>query len=166
MKIRNMFNKPLIVALVVTAMMAIGAHRTSGQVERLTGEAHYLVGFVPGQTLRLSVFNSLAPSSTPVIAQAYVYDSTGRLLAQTQPTTIKGGQFHSFDFKREALLAAGEAGTGRLQVRGGIRISVGDLPDTNLPASFPFSLEVMDTAGGTPTGSYYTGTVSVSGDGF
>ena len=164
MKIRNLFNKPLMVAIVVIAMAAIGAQRTSGQVEHLTGEAHYLMGFVPGQTLRLSVFNSLAQGGSPVIAQAYVYDSTGRLLAQTQPTTIAAGQFHSFDFKREALAAAGEAGTGRLQVRGGIRISVADLPDTNLPASFPFSLEVMDSAGGTSTGSYYTGTVSVSGD--
>ena len=75
-----------------------------------------------------------------------------RLLGQGE-VALAPGQSHSFDFKRADLPAAGEPGTGRLQVRSAIqrrffpgivsRISAGTVD------RFPGALELVDQGTGT-----------------
>src|SRR5262245_5787570 len=124
MKIRNRITKLITLAMAIAAMAVIGSSWTTGRTAAQTNPAPSSlatppVGFVPGQTLRFSVFNPNAPEpgSQPVSAQISVYDATGRLLAQTVPTAILPGHFLICDFKREDLQVAGEPGTGRLEVR-------------------------------------------------
>ncbi len=166
MNIRNTTTKLVTLAIVVAAIAAVGAHRTAGQATNPTGHYHCIIGFAPGQTLRFSLFNPKEQGSEPVRASAYIYDSTGRLITKTEETAIAPGQFHSFDFNRDMLSTGGEPGTGRLQVRGVIQVSFSDGSVRTVRASFPVSIEVIDnTSGQTTGGDYYTGSVTVSGDG-
>ena len=60
---------------------------------------------------------------------------------------------------------AGEEGTGLLQVRGGIQVALMD--GSVRPVRLSVSMERVDNrTGGTNTGTYFTGTVTVSDDGF
>jgi hypothetical protein len=82
-----------------------------------------LIGFVPGQTLRISLFNSPASGAgagsqpTPVHGHIKVFSRDNILLAQSAELVIPPSEFRSFDFNRAALNLPGEPGTGRLQVR-------------------------------------------------
>lgn len=125
------------------------------------------IGFIPGQMLRYSVFNPNEDGSQPVQVQAYTYDSYGNLLSQTAPVKLEPGQGHIIVIDRYDLPAAGDMKTKRLQVRTGIQVVLmdGSVRHVNLPVS----MELVDkTTGTTMDGNYvyYTGTVSVSGDGF
>jgi hypothetical protein len=123
------------------------------------------IGFIPGQSLRYTFYNQNDPGSQPVRVRAYIYDATGRLLTQTDPVELRPGQARTIEIKREDLRIAGEEIMGRLQVRAGYQVAVMDssLRNVNIPAW----LEIVDTATGTTQGgSYYTGTVTVSSDGF
>lgn len=73
------------------------------------------MGLAPGQTLRAAISN-VAGGET-IRASAVLLDAQGRVLAQSVQASIGPGAFRSFDFPREALAAAGEPTTGRLQVR-------------------------------------------------
>src|SRR5688572_26436960 len=78
------------------------------------------VGFVPGQTLRVSVFNGDDESDrggSSVGGHVKVFNGSNVLLAQTAPVDIAPGEFHSFDIDRASISQAGELRTGRLQVR-------------------------------------------------
>jgi hypothetical protein len=119
------------------------------------------IGLIPGQSLRYTFYNQNDPGSQPVRVRAYIYDATGRLLTQTDPVELQPGQARSVEIKRDDLRVAGE----RLQVRAGFQVAVmdGSLRNVNIPVW----LELVDTATGTTQGgSYYTGTVTVSSDGF
>ncbi|HEY0763920.1 MAG TPA: hypothetical protein VGD61_16210 [Pyrinomonadaceae bacterium] len=123
------------------------------------------ISLIPGQSLRYTFYNQNDPSSQPVRVRAYIYDATGRLLTQTDPVELRPGQAHTVEIKRDDLRVASEEAMGRLQVRAGFQVAVmdGSLRNVNIPAW----LELVDTATGTTQGgSYYTGTVTVSSDGF
>lgn len=123
------------------------------------------IGFIPGQSLRYTFFNPDEEGSQPVRVQASIYDSYGNLLTQTDSVELRPGQSHTFDIKRDDLLVAGEEKTGRLQARGGIQVVSTD--GSTRPVKLHVSLEHVDRSGSSSSGgSYYTGTVSVSGDGF
>jgi len=81
----------------------------------------YLMGIVPGQTLRVTLFNPPAseaePSGQPSSGHVKVFDGRGNLLAQSSKLAIPPGEFRSFDFDRAALHVSGEQGTNRAQVR-------------------------------------------------
>lgn len=104
------------------------------------------VGLVYGQALRVNVFNPLAPPSPGEDGRQYqmlcavtLFDADGRVLAHSDEITLAPEQFHSFNFNRSDLTSAGEAGTGRLQVRSevrrrfvpgfapGVRVALGDV---------------------------------------
>ena len=74
------------------------------------------VGLAPGQKLRLTLFN---PTGEPVSAQAQVHHSGGIIVGMGDGSVrfIGGDTFHSFDLNRSDILASGEEGTGRLQLR-------------------------------------------------
>lgn len=176
MKISNTITKLLTIATGVTAMAFIGfiwmaEQAAAGQSALGDGSVRFIsssIGLVSGQTLRISVVNPNAPErgGEPVRAQTCIYDSTGRLIAKTEETSIPAGQFRSFDFNRDDLPLSGEAGTGRLQLRGVVQVSFSDGSVRTLSKSFPVSMEVIDNrSGSTNGGDYYTGTVTVSSDG-
>jgi hypothetical protein len=118
----------------------------------------YLIGIVPGQMLRFSVFNPPTSISgeqrEPLHGHVKVFDKGGVLIAQSAEMVIPPGEFRFVDFKREDLPLLGEAGTGRLQGRGKIVLWVRDA--TQDPARFALvSVELVDQGTGT-TGASVT----------
>lgn len=77
------------------------------------------VGLAPGQSLRFTLFN---PDGAPVRAQVKLHH-TGGVLVALGDGSVRSGAFHSFDFKRSDILLPGEAGTGRIQLRGSVRLT-------------------------------------------
>jgi hypothetical protein len=115
-------------------------------------------GLVPEQTARLSVSNLNAEAgSQPVRVQAYTYDMHGNLLSQTAPAELPAGQSCILDVDRAALPAAGEPGTGRLQVLVRVQLWSADGSVRILPESYAVSLEVFDNRSGKAT--YQTGSI-------
>jgi hypothetical protein len=80
-----------------------------------------IMGIVPGQTLRVTLFNppssESGTQSEPVGGHVKVFDGSGNLIAQSPEQVIPPGKFRSFDFNRNALPLAGEPGTNRAHVR-------------------------------------------------
>ncbi|MGI8997977.1 MAG: hypothetical protein ACR2GW_15045 [Pyrinomonadaceae bacterium] len=107
-----------------------------------------LIGMVPGQTLRLSLFNPPSSGSEtqrhPISAHVKVFDYGGNLLAQSPELVIPPSEFRSFNFSRAALPPAGEPGTGRLQVR--VRLELSGNPRAT--ALLAPSLEIIDDSTG------------------
>jgi len=123
------------------------------------------IGIIPGQSLRYTFYNQNDPGTQPVRARAYVYDAAGRLLAQTDPVELQPGQARTVEIKCDDLRVAGEEVMKRLQVRAGFQVALMDGPARNV--NIPVWLELVDTATGTTQGGeYYTGSVTVSSDGF
>jgi hypothetical protein len=122
------------------------------------------MGFLPGQRLSYSFFNPNEEGSQPVRVQAYIYDSSNRLMTQ-RSVELRPGQFHTFNINRDDLRLAGEEGTGLLQVRA--EIQVASMDDSGRPVKLSVSMERVDNRTGvTNAGTYFTGTVTVSDDGF
>lgn len=110
------------------------------------------IGFVPGQTLRVSGLNPLEPPAPGedgerLNAQFAVtlLLSDGRVIAQSDEITVEPGQSHIFDFKRVDLPLAGESG-GRLQVHAKVIWT-----KLRLTADFPSAVELVDDATGKTT---------------
>ena len=80
-----------------------------------------IMGIVPGQTLRVTLFNppssESGTQSEPVGGHVKVFDWGGNLIAQSPEQVILPGKLRSFDFNRGALPLAGEPGTNRAHVR-------------------------------------------------
>jgi hypothetical protein len=80
-----------------------------------------MMGVVPGQTLRVTLFNPPSSESEaqsePVGGHVKVFDRSGNLIAQSAELAIPPGEFRSFDFNRFALSLPGEPGTNRANVR-------------------------------------------------
>ena len=122
------------------------------------------ISFMPGERLSYTFFNPNEEGSQPVRVHAYVYDATGRLLAQTDPVELRPGECYTSNINRDDLRVAGEEGTGRLPV--GIGIQVASMDGSARNVNLHVSMERVDNRTGiSSAGSYYTGTVSVSGDG-
>lgn len=94
----------------------------------------------------------------------YGYDGMGRLVSQTDPVQLQPGEFYIANIKREDLRVPGEELTGRLPVS--TVIQVVSLDGSTRPVNIHVSMERVDRTGSSSAGEYYTGTVSVSGDGF
>lgn len=123
------------------------------------------ISFRPGERLSYTICNPDEEGSQPVSAHTYTYDATGRLLSQTNPVVLLPGQCSTSNINRDDLSVAGEEKTGRLQVGTGVQVLLMD--GSVRPIKFSVSRERVDNrTGSTSGGSYYTGTVSVSGDGF
>jgi hypothetical protein len=80
-----------------------------------------IVGIVPGQTLRVTLFNPPSSESEaqsePVGAHVKVFDGSGNPIAQSPELAIPPGEFRYFNFNRYALSLPGEPGTNRAQAR-------------------------------------------------
>ena len=123
------------------------------------------IGFIPGQRLSYTFSNPNEEGSQPVRVQAYIYDATGRLLTQTDPVELLPGESYTANINRDDLHVAGEEKTGRLQVRAGIQAVLMD--GSVRPFKLSVSMEVVENRTGvTKGGPYFTGSVTVSDDGF
>jgi hypothetical protein len=96
-----------------------------GGTDVLTGASgrDWLMGIVPGQTLRVTIFNppSLEKGSPAKhsVANGHVkiFSGVGTEINQSDVVAIQPGEFRSFDFDHDALASPGEPGTNRKQVR-------------------------------------------------
>ncbi len=114
----------------------------------------------PGERLSYSFFYPNEEGSQPVRVQTYIYDSYNRLTTQ-QSVELRPGQFHTLDINYDDLRLASEQGTGLLRAE----IEVASMDGSERPAKLSVSLERVDNrTGGTSSGTYYTGTVTVSDD--
>jgi hypothetical protein len=180
MKKRNTFTKLIGLTMALTVMVAIGSIWTperAGATSQTAAESNTEIlikvldgppiGIVPDQTLRFCVANlsTTEEGNGPVRAQAYVYDSRGNLVSQSDPVEVPHGQFSNFDFTRDDLAAAGEPGTGRVQVRARF-IYRGSSSEQISPDNLLTSMEIFDNRTGRTTGyqTGYIGWIKISPD--
>lgn len=99
------------------------------------------VGLAPGQSLRLTLFQ---PDGQPIRARAQVHHSGGIVVALGDGS-VRAGEFQSFDFKRADIPIPGEPGTGRLQLRASLHLTI------RQPAArkLSFSMETVSVTDGT-----------------
>ena len=121
------------------------------------------ISFMPGHRLSYTFINPNEEGSQPVCVQAYTYDGAGRLITQTDPVKMEPGQTHNFNINHDDLRVAGP-----VQVRTDIQVVLMDGSVRHV--SIPVWMELVNNSTGATIessgGSYYAGTVSVSGDGF
>ena len=121
------------------------------------------ITFNPGQRLSYTFINPNEEDSQPVRVTTYIYDAPGRLVSQSQPVELKPGQIHTFNINYDDLRVSGP-----VPVRAGIQVVLmdGSVRHVNIPVG----MELVNNSTGrtieSSAGTYYTGTVSVSGDGF
>lgn len=126
------------------------------------------ISFLPGQRLSYSFINPKEEGSQTVRVGTYTYDAANRLVAQTHPVELRPGETYISNIDRDDLHVAGDERTGRLLVRVEIRIEL--MNTSERAVSVPVWMELVDKPTGSTIsgsgGNYFTGTVSVSGDGF
>jgi hypothetical protein len=122
----------------------------------------HLIGIVSGQTLRISVFNPLAPPPPgadslkfKMLFAPLILLADGSVVAQGDEIALDPGEFHSFDFKRADLPLAGVPGADRLQARVEIRRRffpgfVSRFPQGDLDGA-PTVVEIVDDSTGKTT---------------
>jgi hypothetical protein len=118
------------------------------------------VGLMPGERLSVTVFDP-PDSGAPVRTTTYVYDGIGRTIARSAEVELRPDQSYTFAFNRDDLPEAGEEKTGRLELHAVVQAVLldGSVRSFHLPAW----VAVVNNRTGS-TGSYYCGTVTVSGD--
>jgi hypothetical protein len=120
------------------------------------------IGLLPEHRLRYTVLNE---ESQPVSVTSYTYDTMGNLTSQTGPVRLEPGECHTFDVNYDDLRLKGEEGSGRVQLSGVVQFSFMD--GSVRPVKVHVWREVVNNQTGSTTGGdYFTGTVTVSSDGF
>ena len=111
----------LIAKLAALALSALCFLQAPVRAQGMTGYIVIFpsVGVAPDQSLRFTIFN---PNGEPVSAQAQIHH-TGGMQVCLADGSVRSGDFLSFDFKQRAIPLPGEAGTGRIQVRGSVRLT-------------------------------------------
>jgi hypothetical protein len=80
----------------------------------------YLIGIVPGQSLRVSAAIADNPGSSeaePINFKLRAYDRAGNVIGESDEVEVPRGQFRTIRFNYEDLRVTSEPGTGRKQVR-------------------------------------------------
>lgn len=80
----------------------------------------YLIGIVPGQSLRVSAPIADNPGSSeaePINFKLRAYDRAGNVIGESDEVEVPRGQFRTIRFNYEDLRVTSEPGTGRKQVR-------------------------------------------------
>ena len=120
------------------------------------------LSLLPDHKLRYTLLNE---ETEPVSATTYTYDSLGRLASQTTPVRLGPGESHTFDINYDDLRMKAEEGSGRKQMSGVVQFALMD--GSVRPVKVHIWREVVNNRTGSTTGgNYFTGTVTVSGDGF
>ena len=156
MKIRSRITKLIAITMAVAAMAVIGSIWTTqaqgGRLYLATDVGVY--GFIPGQSLSFSVANlrTQEEGGGPVRVQAYIYDSYGNLLSQTDPVEVPPRQFRTIRFNRDDLRVAGEPGTGRVQVQPDFQFQA-DANQSFSPEDLSFTMELVNNSTGATAGT-------------
>ena len=120
------------------------------------------IGLLPEHRVRYTVLNE---ESEPVSVTGYTYDAVGNLTSQTDPVRLEPGECHTFDVNYDDLRVKGEGGSGRVQLRGVVQFALMD--GSVRPVKVHVWREVVNNqTGSTSQGDYFTGSVTVSDDGF
>ena len=120
------------------------------------------IGLLPEHKLRYTVLNE---ESEPVSVTRYSYDAAGNLTSQTDPVRLQPGEVQTFDVNYDDLRVKGEEGSGRVQLSGLLQFALMD--GSVRPVKVHVWMEVVNNqTGSTIDGNYFTGSVTVSGDGF
>jgi hypothetical protein len=157
---RNIIRCGVIVLLVGTATMSTIQTQARPEQTRQISVVQDMapVGFVYGQTLRITEFNPNDPQAPGADGRKYkmliaVLILDGSVVAQSNEIVLPAGEFRFFDLDRAALNRTGESSTGRIQLRVSVHIVMSQpstdrmRPDTD----FPVSLEVVDNDTGRST---------------
>jgi len=141
---RSIARQVLIAKLAALALSAICFLQAPVRAQEMTGYTVMFpsVGLAPGQILRLTLFN---PNGTPVRAQAYAHSAGAHiLLGDGSVRFLTAGPIQSFDFRRSDILLAGEAGTGRVQLRPSVRLTFSEAINPVVA-----SMEIIEVRDGT-----------------
>jgi len=123
------------------------------------------ISFIPGESLSYTFFNPNEEGSEPVRVQAYGYDAIGRLTSTIDPVELRPGESYTARINRDDLRVAGEELTGRLIVATAIQVV--SMDGSVRPVNLHVWVERVDNRTGTTKGGpYFTGSVTVSADGF
>jgi hypothetical protein len=126
-------SKSLAVSRLV-GVAAFGAVALLGASETHAGSgvaSHGSVGFVAGQSIRVSVSNPSphgSPAPLPVRMTVRILDANGNALAVSPLMTVGPGQTKSYVVARASLPPQGEPGTGRLRMRAETYLEVPSQP--------------------------------------
>jgi hypothetical protein len=155
--------KPKEIVVVGSKSPVIAHAQTLTDLPVIVYSGRALIGLTYRHRLRVNALYPGAPADPQrqsVRARVSLYDANGALLAQSAEATIAPGEFHSFDFDRAEIPAAGEPTGGRLQMRMSLEASATDpSPSTQDPkATGPLatSLELIDTSTGKTTAVWLT----------
>jgi len=167
MKVRNTVTRLITMAIAMAAMAVTGSIGTAeAQHVRVFDGGGYLLGFIPGQTLRFSVYNPNVPErgSASARVQVRLYDEAGNVLAHSAQVELPPGQFRSIDFNGDGLPARNDPGTGRQQVHISAQFVMSDGSVRISPEHFPISVEIVDNQTGKTISAYpgFTGGVTVA----
>jgi hypothetical protein len=105
-------------------------------------------GFARGETSRISVtLQRLAnPQQPTVSARIQLLDTEGRVISQSDEIRVEPGQIRFWDAPRNLIPAAGEPGTGRLQLRTRMLVTTSSM-DLDQESLMP-TIEIIDGATG------------------
>jgi hypothetical protein len=143
----NVIRYSMIVLLIGLGALAAGqayAQEQGRWIEVLSGSW----GFIPGETARISVtLRRLAnPQLPPINARIQLLDTEGRVISQSDKIRVEPGQIRFWDAPRNLIPAAGEPGTGRLQLRTRMLVTTSSMdldPESLMP-----TIEIIDGATG------------------
>lgn len=149
------------------ALILLPATPTQAQGGGEEAKHGFMIGLVPGQTLRVTIYNpvqfglgdrsseegNVQPIVGAVAGHVKVLDSARNQIVLTDEVMIPAGEFRSFDIKRNHINLAGEPRTGRLQVRVKVVIvsSSTTAPEQDEEpgaGDFPYTFELMDHRSG------------------
>ena len=123
-----------------------------------------LIGFTPEERLSLTVFNP-PDGGAAVRATTWIYDATGRIISRSAEVELPSDQSYTFAFNGADFPGAGEEKTGRVQVLAVVKVASMDGSACTFRLPVRVSLVNNRTGSTSGGGDYYTGTVSVSGEG-
>ena len=163
MKTRITIKKLIAITMAVAAIAVIGSiwaagrADAAGQVALGDGSVRFVfppIGLGRDQTLSYSFFNPNEEGSEPVRAQVTLYDEQGNEVWRSQEVEVFPRKIKVFYCPSDTSIMRGGKGAA-------IGVILGGAGGTGARCSA--SMEHVDNSTGS-TGSYFAGTVSVSGD--
>jgi hypothetical protein len=141
---------PAVAVMFVLAVAAAAQNRTQPYDTSFRGGISVGVGFVPGQTIRLTMQtpDATSPVNSGGGPRVRVFNGNGGLILEKEFALIQRGGFSYVDISRTEIADTGEERTGRLQVR--IEIDYIVRTTGTQPATLPASMELLSEQDGKP----------------
>ena len=143
----NVIRYRMIILLIGLAALVAG--RANAQTDQKYIELlSHSWGFARGETARISVtLRRLANPQQPTVnARIQLLDTEERVISQSDEIRVEPGKIRFWDAPRNLISAAGEPGTGRLQLRTRILVTTSSM-DFDQESLMP-TIEIIDGATG------------------